>query len=81
MQVEQKELITSNIVLAAALIVSGFKLTRMTKAGMKGTFEFTESDPLELTKFIGKYSIGDVRVEPKAFHAKIRELSTDVRGL
>lgn len=72
---------TSDIVLAASLIVSGFKLTGIQLVGTKGVFCFAESPLDEIIAFLGVYSLGNARVEPKAFNNKIRELTTSVRQL
>jgi hypothetical protein len=81
MNIRNVEKKTTDIVMAATLIVGGFKLTKIDLCNQRGCFWFEDSNPTDLAKFIGEYSLGDIRVEPKAFNHKIRELTTEFKKL
>ena len=70
-----KDTATSDIVLAATLKVLGFKLSNIQKNGNKGIF-FFESVPDDI---VNKYDIGGLSVEPIAFNAAIKALTTATR--
>jgi len=69
------EFSTSDIVLAATLKVKGFRLVEIMKNGNKGTFIFA-GVPEDL---INEYDLGCLSVEPKAFNAEIKSLTTAAR--
>jgi hypothetical protein len=69
------EFSTSDIVLAATLKVKGFRLVEIMKNGNKGTFIFA-GVPDDL---IDEYDLGQVSLEPKAFNAEIKALTTAAR--
>lgn len=70
-----KQINTQDIVLAATLKVLGFNLSHIEKNGNKGTFHF---DGVE-DSIIGDYDLGNLRVEPVAFNAAIKALTTATR--
>ena len=68
---DEKTYETGDIVLAAALKCLGYKLVNIERIGNKGIFA------LECDKdIINEYELGSLRVEPQAFNAAIRSLTT-----
>ncbi len=66
---------TTDIVLAAALKVLGYRLMSIDKMNNKGTFFFDGvSDEV-----LGDYDIGKILVEPVAFNNAIKSLTTAAR--
>ena len=66
---------TTDIVLAASLKVLGARMSHIEKNGNKGTFVFIDVD----AKIIDDYDLGNIRVEPIAFNAAIKQLTTATR--
>jgi hypothetical protein len=70
-----KNFSTTDIVLAAALKVKGYKLLTIEKNGNKGTFKFENVSD----EFLGEYDLGQVSVEPVAFNNAIKSLTSAAR--
>ena len=68
---------TSDIVLASALKINGFKMVDIEISGTKGTFVFNSIDD----SFLTDYNLGNVLVEPVIFNNTIKQLTTSVRRL
>jgi len=68
---------TSDIVLAAALKVKGYKLDRIEKEGNRGVFCFADVDDTALTDF----DLGKTVVEPVSFNNTIKALTTATRRI
>lgn len=66
---------TSDIVLAAYLVVSGCNLDRIEKQGQKGTFVFNNVKQ----DMIDAFNLNKARVEPIRFYNMVRQLTTNVR--
>lgn len=66
---------TVDIVLAAYLRVTGYKLTDIIRQGNRGTFVFMDVP----TQVITDYDLGSALVEPKALTAEVRSLTTATR--
>lgn len=66
---------TSDIVLAATLKTLGHSLSRIEKAGNKGTFYFSNVPE----QIISQFDMGNCSVEPIAFNQHIKSLTTAVR--
>lgn len=69
------EITTHDIVLAATLKVTGFKMTSLVKQGNKGLFTFVNVD----ANFLKEFDLGNVEVEPISFHAAVKALTTASR--
>ncbi len=68
---------TSDIVIAAALKVNGYKLDCIQKEGRRGVFCFLEVDDDILTD----YDLGNLLVEPISFNNAIKALTTAVKRI
>lgn len=68
---------TFDIVLAATLSIKGYKLLKIELEGKRGSFVF-ESVPESL---ILEFDTRNVLVEPQAFNAMIRSLTTAVKRM
>ena len=66
---------TTDIVLAAVLRVSGYELKKIQREGNKGTFFFSDVEK----ELLQKYDFGNALVEPVAFNASIKSLTTAVK--
>jgi hypothetical protein len=72
-----KDIETSDIVLAAALKVKGYKLDRIEKQGNRGVFCFSSVDGTILSEF----DLGKCLVEPISFNNAIKALTTATRRI
>ena len=68
---------TTDIVLAASLVVHGFKMTSIETVGSRGTFVFESVDD----DFLLQYDLSKCAVEPVAFNNAIKRLPTSVRRM
>jgi hypothetical protein len=68
---------TTDIILAATLLVSGYQLLTVTVQGKRGTFWFQDVDDAFLTQF----DLGRAIVEPVAFNNGVKRLTTSIRRL
>ena len=68
---------TTDIVLAASLVVHGFKMTSIETVGSRGTFVFESVDD----NFLLQYDLSKCAVEPVAFNNAIKRLTTSVRRM
>ena len=68
---------TTDIVLAASLVVHGFKMTSIETVGSRGTFVFESVDD----DFLLQYDLSKCAVEPVAFNNAIKRLTTSVRRM
>lgn len=68
---------TTDIVLAASLVVHSNKLTRIEVTGSRGTFVFDDVDQ----DFLNSYELSQIQVEPVAFNNAIKRLTTSVRRM
>lgn len=68
---------TTDIVLAAALKVSGFEIESIELNGNKGIFVFKAVDE----SFLADYDLGKILVEPVLFNNTIKQLTTSVRRM
>lgn len=68
---------TSDIVLAAALKVKGYRLERIEKQGNRGIFCFVDVDMSTLSEF----DLGECQVEPVSFNNAIKALTTATRRI
>jgi hypothetical protein len=66
---------TSDISLAAALRVYGYVLSRIDKEDRRGIFVFINVDE----EILSKYNLGQLLVEPNAFHSAIKHLTMAVK--
>jgi hypothetical protein len=71
----KKTIETQDILLAASLKFLGYRLDYIEKIGNKGIFHFNEVDE----SVINDYDLGNLRVEPCAFNAALRALTTASR--
>jgi hypothetical protein len=68
---------SSDIVLAAALKVKGYKLDRIDKQGNRGIFCFADVD----TEVLAEFDLGKCLVEPISFNNAIKALTTATRRI
>jgi len=68
---------SQDIVLAATLKVLGYQLSNIEKLGNKGIFFFADVPE----SVVMDYDLGNLRVEPGAFNAAIRALTTASRRI
>lgn len=66
---------TSDIVLAASLKSLGNTLSSVELQGSKGIFVFEDVEQ----QFLDQFDLGQVRIEPIAFHSAVKQLTTIVR--
>jgi len=66
---------TSDITMAASLRVYGYPLEEIVKEDKRGIFVFVDVDEEILTK----YNLGQLMVEPNAFHSAIKHLTMAVK--
>ena len=66
---------TTDIILAAALKVHGYRIDRIEKNSTKGTFFFTDVSQ----SFIDDYDLGVISVEPIEFNNAVKSLTTATR--
>ena len=66
---------TSDICLAASLRVYGYTLQEILKEERRGIFVFVEVDD----DIVSKYNLGQLLVEPNAFHAAVKFLTMAVK--
>ena len=66
---------TSDIWLAASLRVYGYTLQEILKEERRGIFVFVEVDD----DIVSKYNLGQLLVEPNAFHAAVKFLTMAVK--
>lgn len=66
---------TSDICLAASLRVYGYTLQEILKEERRGIFVFLEVDD----DIVSKYNLGQLLVEPNAFHAAVKFLTMAVK--
>lgn len=66
---------TSDICLAASLRVYGYTLQEILKEERRGIFVFVEVDD----DIVSKYNLGQLMVEPNAFHAAVKFLTMAVK--
>lgn len=71
----QNEFSTVDIVLAAYLKATGYKLSDIIRQGNRGTFVFADIP----TQVVNDYDLGSASVEPKALSAEVRALTTAAR--
>ena len=71
----QSNFSTVDIVLAAYLKATGYKLVDILRQGNRGTFYFADVAP----KIVSDYDLGVAMVEPKSLSAEIRALTTAAR--
>lgn len=71
----QNDFSTIDIVLAAYLKATGYKLVDIVRQGNRGTFVFAEVP----TQVVTEYDLGAALVEPMALSAEIRALTTAAR--
>lgn len=74
---ENKEYSTTDIVLAASLVVHNHKMTRIDVTGNRGTFVFVNVSE----DFLHEYELGQCSVEPTQFNNQIKRLTTSVRRM
>jgi hypothetical protein len=71
---------TRDIVLAATLKVMGYKLDHIERVGSRGIFFFVADEGEEkLQEVLNNYYLGKLLVEPMAFNAAIKALTTACR--
>jgi hypothetical protein len=68
---------TSDIILAAALKVKGYKLDRIEKQGNRGMFCFADVEAIVLSEF----DLGKCLIEPIAFNNAVKALTTATRRI
>lgn len=68
---------TSDIVLAAALKVKGYKLDRIEKKGSRGIFCFANVEE----NILAEFDLGKCLVEPVSFNNAIKALTTATRRI
>lgn len=68
---------TTDIVLAASLVVHGNKMTKIEVLGSRGTFVFENIEQ----DFLDDYELSKCVVEPVAFNNAIKRLTTSVRRM
>ena len=68
---------TTDIVLAAFLKINNCSMVSIEKQGQKGTFVFENIDE----NLIKTFHLSQALVEPVAFHATIKQLTTSVRQI
>lgn len=68
---------TTDIVLAASLVVHGQKMVKIEVQGSRGTFVFEDIDQ----GFLDDYELSKCAVEPVAFNNAIKRLTTSVRRM
>ena len=68
---------TVDIVLAATLKCSGYRLDRIEKDGNKGIFYFLNVDE----SILSEYDLGNILVEPVQFNSAIKALTTASRRM
>lgn len=73
----QKFVETSDITLAAALKIKGFKLDRIEKQGNRGIFCFSDVD----VRVLSEFDLGNSLVEPVSFNNAIKALTTATRRI
>jgi hypothetical protein len=66
---------TSDICLAASLRVYGYTLQEILKEERRGIFVFVAVDD----DIVSKYNLGQLLVEPNAFHAAVKFLTMAVK--
>ena len=66
---------TSDIVLAASLKSLGNTLSSVELQGSKGIFVFEDVEQ----QFLDQFDLGQIRIEPIAFHSAAKQLTTIVR--
>lgn len=71
----ESEYKTTDIILAACLVLHGYEMTAIEKDGNRGTFVFKNVKH----EYIGKYDLGLITVEPVTFNNTIKRLTTSVR--
>jgi len=73
----KQHLETSDIVLAAALKVKGFKLDKIEKDGKRGIFCFADVD----TEYLTEFNLGQALVEPVALNNAVKALTTATKRI
>jgi hypothetical protein len=73
----KKHIESSDIVLAAALKVKGYKLDRIDKQGNRGIFCFADVD----VEVLAEFDLGKCLVEPISFNNAIKALTTATRRI
>ena len=68
---------TTDIVLAACLVVHNNKMVRIEVTGNRGTFVFENVEQ----DFLNDYELSKCAVEPVAFNNAIKRLTTSVRRM
>ena len=68
---------TTDILLAACLIINNYTLENIKLNGNKGTFCFLDVED----EIIEKFDLGKLRVEPTIFNNAIKRLTTSVRRM
>ena len=68
---------TTDIVLAASLVVHGHKMVKIEVSGSRGTFVFEDINE----SFLDDYELSKCAVEPVAFNNAIKRLTTSVRRM
>jgi hypothetical protein len=68
---------TTDIVLAASLVVHSYKMTSIETSGSRGTFVFDSVD----SDFLNDYELGKILVSPVDFNNQIKRLTTSVRRM
>lgn len=68
---------TTDIVLAASLVVHGSKMVKIEVVGSRGTFIFENIEQ----DFLDDYELSKCAVEPVAFNNAIKRLTTSVRRM
>jgi hypothetical protein len=68
---------TTDIVLAASLVVHNNKMIRIDVTGSRGTFIFENVEQ----SFLDDYELSKCAVEPVAFNNAIKRLTTSVRRM
>jgi hypothetical protein len=68
---------TTDIVLAASLVVHGNKMVKIEVQGSRGTFVFEDVEQ----DFLDEYELSKCQVEPVEFNNAIKRLTTSVRRM
>lgn len=68
---------TTDIVLAASLVVHNYRMAKIEVTGNRGTFVFEDVDQ----SFLDDYELSKCQVEPVAFNNAIKRLTTSVRRM
>ncbi len=70
-------MITTDITLAAFAVINGARITKIERFENRGTFHLDTSNVSD--EALRNYDLGCATVEPKRFHAEIRNLTSSVK--